>query len=409
MTTTNAAAVAAICTQLDGLPLAIELAAARTKLLTPAALLQALDRRLSLLVGGPRDVPARQQTLRGAIDWSYRLLTPAEQTLFARLAVFVGGCTCEAIEAVCNADSDLAIATLDGVAALLDNSLLRREHGPEGEPRLVMLDTIHAYARERFAASDEAAQVRERHAAYLLTLAERLEPALYGGPQTLVAYNKLDAELGNLRAALGWAAEHAAWEQELRIAAALDRFWFTRGYLSEGRRWLEAGLAQAPAVAPLLRARTLLAICGLARNQRDDAYTLATGHESLELFRRLGDTFHTVDALNRVAMAFAVQQDFGQAQTLYQEALELARANGFERFVGNSLNNLGCLALEQRDYGQAVAWLEECVTIQRRLGNRYGMAVALDDAGRDGVGMRRPATRGCVVPRESVSARSARR
>ncbi len=188
LTNTNAPTVAEICVRLDGLPLAIELAAARIKLLSPQAMLTRLEHRLELLAGGARDLPARQQTLRSTIDWSYSLLDPAEQRLFARLAVFVGGRTLEAIEAVCNAEGNLLIDSFDGVASLLDKSLLRQKERPDGEPRFVMLETIHEYARERLEASGEMEVLRRRHTEYFLALVEAVKRELTMTLEQAIAY-----------------------------------------------------------------------------------------------------------------------------------------------------------------------------------------------------------------------------
>src|SRR5829696_7639284 len=243
VTNESVPAVAEICVRLDGLPLAIELAAARIKLLTPSAMLHRLGSRLKLLRGGSRDLPERQRTLRGTIEWSFALLEAGEQLLFARLAVFSGGRTLEAIEAVCEAEGDLPMEALEGVSSLLDKSLLRQEEGPEGEPRFVMLETIHEFARERLQASGEGEEVRRVHAEYFLGLAEGAEPELRGAQQ-LACLERLEAEHDNMRAALTWSLENEP-ETALRLAGALARFWEMRSDISEGSRWLEAALRQS--------------------------------------------------------------------------------------------------------------------------------------------------------------------
>ena len=243
ITRANAPAVAEICVQLDGLPLAIELAAARTKLLTPQAMLQRLSNRLSLLTGGARDLPARQQTLRAAIDWSYSLLDPAEQTLFAQLAVFVGGCALGAVEAVCNAEGELQIDPFDGLASLLDKSLLRQEEGTQDESRFVMLETIREYAHERLEATHNAEGLRQRHAQYFLELAKTAAPEVQG-PQSAEWLERLECEHGNLRAALRWTLERSEAERALEFSGALGHFWLLRGHIDEGRRWVEAALVK---------------------------------------------------------------------------------------------------------------------------------------------------------------------
>jgi predicted ATPase/class 3 adenylate cyclase len=225
LTDENAAAVAEICRRLDGLPLALELAAARVKLLPPQALLERLDERLKLLTGGARDAPARQRTLRDAIAWSHDLLSPHDQTLFRRLAVFAGGCTLEAVEAVGNADGELD--TLEGMASLIDESLLRQIDGPGDEPRFAMLETIREYGLERLEVSGESGTVQERHATYFASVAEALRPHLYG-PDQGRTIRQLEAEQGNLRAALAWAVEHADAAIGLRLTANLRKFWLLR-------------------------------------------------------------------------------------------------------------------------------------------------------------------------------------
>ena len=244
VTDANAPAVAEICRRLDGLPLAIELAAARVKLFPPAALLARLDNRLPLLTGGARDLPARQQTIRTTIDWSYDLLDADEQALFARLAVFVGGCTLEAAEAVCNADGDLAMDVMDGIAALVDKSLLRQEEGPDGEPRFTMLETIREYALERLVASGEAGAIHRRHATYYLMVVETAAPKLLGGEQSVWMY-RLEQEHDNLRATHKWYQnEEAAVDLEVRLMRAMTTFSYLSGHWSEGRSWPSSLLAR---------------------------------------------------------------------------------------------------------------------------------------------------------------------
>ena len=234
--------------RLDGLPLAIELAAARIKLLPPQAMLARLGRRLELLRGGARDMPDRHQTLRHAIAWSYDLLEAGEQALFRRLAVFAGGCTLEAAEAVCQAVDDSAaspgqsLEVLDGMASLVDKSLLRQEEQASGEPRFRMLETIREYGLECLTASGEEPAVRRAHADYYLALAEAAEPALTG-PEQATWLDRLEAEHDNLRAALRWAEESGEAEIGLRLAGAFCQFWLMRGYLREGQELADAASA----------------------------------------------------------------------------------------------------------------------------------------------------------------------
>jgi predicted ATPase/transcriptional regulator with XRE-family HTH domain len=278
VTDTNASAVAEICHHLDGLPLAIELAAARTKLFTPPALLARLSNRLQLLTGGAHDLPPHQRMLRSTIDWSYQLLDAEEQLLFRRLAVFVGGCTLEAVEAVYTVGGDLPQDALDGLALLSDKSLLQPTEGIAGAPRFTMLETIREYALEQLELSGEAELARRRHAVYYLALAEAAEPHLRGAEQQLWLA-QLEAEHGNMCVALGWGLEtkDRGWgereqpdvpnrqspvptpqELALRLAGALREFWLVRGYWSEGRLWLERALAHAedPTIDAAQRAAT---------------------------------------------------------------------------------------------------------------------------------------------------------
>jgi predicted ATPase len=241
--------VAEICVRLDGLPLAIELAAARIKLLPPQALLARLRQRLAVLTSGARDVPDRQQTLRGTIAWSYDLLEEDEKRLFRRLAVFVGGCTLEAVEAICHAPGDLEVDVLEGVAQLVDKSMLRQEEQANGEPRLLMLETIREYALERLEASGEAETMRQQHATFFLQLAEESFPKIDSAEQS-TWFKRLEADHDNLRAALRWTLERKETEMGLLLAGTLGAgFWISCNHESEGRRWLEQVLAQPGAEA----------------------------------------------------------------------------------------------------------------------------------------------------------------
>src|SRR5262249_22123248 len=281
--------------RLDGLPLAIELAAARIKLFPPQAILARLGRRLELLRGGARDVPERHQTLRQAIAWSYDLLETGEQALFRRLAVVVRGCTLEAVEAVCQAvhdaaaDSEQSLEVLDGVASLVDKSLLRQQEQASSEPRFRMLETIREYGLECLTASGEEPAVQRAHADYYLALIEEAEPALTG-PEQAIWLERLEAEHDNLRAALYWAEESGGAEIGLRLAGALCQFWLMRGHLREGQERLARllGLAEAsPHTA--VRAKALRRAGHLADNLGDYAAAHAFFEESLAIWRALGE------------------------------------------------------------------------------------------------------------------------
>jgi predicted ATPase len=317
LTPQDAPAVAAICARLDGLPLALELAAARVKLLPPAALLARLDRRLEVLTGGARDLPERQRTLRATLDWSYDLLDAGAQALFRRLAVFAGGCGLEAAQAVGSAGASPAVSgdVLEELGILVDQSLLRLDEPADGEPRLSMLETIRAYGLERLAASGEEAQVWRCHATYYLALAEQAEPALLG-PEQVTWLARLERERDNLRAALSWAWESGETEVGLRIAGALWRFWHLHGYVSEGRGWLDALLerdaAEGNRAPQAVRAKALRSAGGLAFFQGDYARAEVHYDDARRLYEILGDEENRAGALHNlgiVASARAALQD----------------------------------------------------------------------------------------------------
>ena len=400
LTDANAPAVAAICARLEGIPLALELAAARSKVLAPAAILARLGSGLALLTGGARDLPARQQTLRATIDWSYDLLTPEEQQLFRRMAVFRGGRTLEAAEAVCNADGDLALDVLDGIASLLDKSLLLPGEGRTGEPRYRMLETIREYAGERLAAAGEAAALRRRHARYFAALAEAAEPQLKG-PEQATWLDRLEDEHDNIRAALAWAqapdapAPDAAGgpspvEIGLCIAGAIRSFWYTRGYVREGRGHLAALLAaaDAPGTAVTLatRARALNAAGALAWAQSDYAAARASYEATLAAYRALDDPVGLPVALNNLGIVAYKRGDFPTARGLFAEARDRYHALGERWGEGNALNNLGSMAHDQGDYAGARPLLEQSLAIFRDLGDKLGAGLALNNLGAVAVG-----------------------
>src|SRR5437868_24839 len=285
----NALAVTEICARLDGLPLSIELAAARVKVLSPSSMLTRLASRLQLLTGGARDLPTRQQTLRGAIDWSYDLLSAAERKLFRRLSVFVGGCNLESVEAVCDTKSDLDLDLLDGMASMVDKSLLQQVEQANGESRFVMLETIREYALEKLEASGEEALTKRAHAAYSLVLAEE-EPTEQSGAEGAEWLERFALEHDNFRASLEWLTETGDAEWGLRLGAALFRFWETREYLAEGRVRLGKLLKLAGGAAPTkARARPVFAAGVLAGEQGDYVSADTLIRESLDIARQLRD------------------------------------------------------------------------------------------------------------------------
>jgi predicted ATPase/class 3 adenylate cyclase len=282
LTNESAPAVAEICVRLDGLPLAIELAAARIKMLPPKAMLQRLDSRLKLLTGGARDLPERQRTLRATIECSFALLDEGEQVLFARLAVFSGGRTLQAIETICDAEGDLSAEAFEGVSSLVAMSLIRQEEVPGGEPRFVMLETVHEFAREKLQESAEAEEIKRLHAQYFLTLAEEAYPELKGADQ-LEWLERLEAEQDNIRVAFSWALERKEVEVALRMGGSLSWFWWVRDYYSEGRRWLEEALAMDVRGSPEVRAMALAGAGGLAWQQGELDRAQEACEEGLEL------------------------------------------------------------------------------------------------------------------------------
>src|SRR5829696_6599609 len=369
LTEENAPAVVEICSRLDGLPLAIELAAARIKLLPPQAMLSRLGNRLKLLTGGARNLPERQRTLRNAIAWSYALLDEGEKMLFARLAVFSGGSTLEAVEAVCDARGDLPVDVLDGASSLLENSLLRQEQEAEGEPRFVMLETIREYARERLENSRDAEATRRAHAEYFLAVAEEAEPMLWGADDAAWLH-RLEQEHDNMRAALSWAIEREEAELALRLGGALRWFWYMEGYYGEGRRWLEAALDKDWGVAAAdARARALEGVGWLAAGQGDLDRAEAAAKEGLKLSTeaRLGDVV-AADLQNVLGEAVARRRgDYEWATELLTESLALHRKAGDIRGVAWSLGNLANVSSDRGNYEQAKRLYEEGLALSREL------------------------------------------
>jgi len=373
----NAAAVITICARLDGLPLAIELAAARIKMLSPSAMQARLESRLQLLTGGARDLPTRQQTLRGAIDWSYGLLSAGEQMLFRRLSVFVSGCTLEAVEAVCNTKSDLEVDGLDGMASLVDKSLLQRVERGEGESRFVMLDTIREYGLECLAASGEEAATKRAHAAYCLVLAEE-------GAKTVQAewLDLFEMEHDNLGAALDWLTQTGNAEWGLRLGAALLRFWESREYFAEGRDRLAKVLQLEGAAAPTpARARALFAAGILAGAQGDYASACSLVRESMGIARELKDDWGVAVSLNALAVTTRNQGSIAKSRSLFEESLVVWRELGDRSAVARALSNLANVVKLQGDYALARSLYEECLSIFKELGDTTGMAWSLNHQG----------------------------
>lgn len=379
LTKENAEAVAEICTRLDGLPLAIELAAARIKLLSPAAMRTRLESGLQLLTGGARDLPERQQTLRAAMDWSYGLLNEAEQRLFRRLSVFVGGCTLEGAEAVCDAAQDLGVDVLEGVASIVDKSLLQQVEG-HAETRFLMLGTIREYGQERLASSGEDRATRRAHAAYCLVLAE--EGSSQAPDSQTQWLERLELEHENLRAALDWLIRDNEGDWGVRMGGALFRFWETREYLSEGRDYLRKLLALPAAQARTqARERTVLAAGVLAATQGDQALSLSLHRESLEIARELGDQWGQAVALNALAVNAQDQGDNEQARVFIEETIALWKALDDRKALARSLSNLANVERAQGNYERAHSLYEECRSTFRELGDQNGVAWSLNHQG----------------------------
>jgi predicted ATPase len=366
----DAGAVAAICVALDGLPLALELAAPRVKVLPPGAILARLERRLDFLSGGARDAPARQRTLRAAVDWSWNLLEPAEQTLFARLAVFAGGFTLDAAEAVCD-------ASLEGLASLVDNSLLRSRAGRE-ESRFRMLETVREYALERLHEAGEHAEVARRHALHYLRAADAAAPRVLT-TDAPAALTWLEAEQDNVRAALEWSRSGLP-ELHLRACAALWRFWYVRGEFTEGRRRLAAAV-QDGAGSPEDRAAALRAAGILAIEHGEPAEGARLAGEALELFRTLGDERGVLTALTVLGNAERTIGDTRQARARFEESGTIARKLGLDEDVAVSLSNLASVAMVEGDDEAARPLVRESLAIMRRAGRDDSVALSLLNLG----------------------------
>ena len=367
LTNATALAVAEICYRLDGLPLAIELAAARVKALAPDAILARLSNPLKLLTGGPRDAHSRQQTLRATIDWSYHLLEPEEQVLFQRLGVFAGGCTLEAVEAVCNHGGELQADVLDLLQALVDRSLLRPAEGPGNEPRFIMLETIREYALECLAASEEHAALGRHHATYFLALAEQGQPPLFGRTDRWL--EQLDAERENLRAAVSWAQASGDHETAAQLAVALVGFWVDTGVLEDGHRVFETVLPITRELPSRLRAEVLWGAGRIEYNRGDWNYARSLFVPALELFRVLGDRYGIAKSVLFLGASATIMGDPEQARGLLEQAVTLFQALGDRLSRANGLLKLAQALHALGDTVQAHALLEESLNVQRVAGD----------------------------------------
>jgi predicted ATPase len=377
VTDENARAIAELCVRLDGLPLALELAAARVKQLSPAAIAERLAQRRPVLTAGRRDLPERQRSLADAIDWSYDLLTEEEQRLFRVLSVFLGGFTFQAAKTVVNARTELDLAR--GLAVLTDKSLIAPQPGRAGGGRFTMLETIREYGLERLAASGEETAVRSAHAAWFLALAEEAARDLPAGAGQRAAFERLEDEHDNLRQALVWALEQGNPTPLLRLTDALWRFWWIQGHLSEGQRWLERALERGQDAPPAARARTLIAAGRLAWVR----WELDAATRWLEEALALGpDPFDCCEALNALGDVACHQGAYARAEAVLSEAMEMARTHEDWFHLGASLHNLGIVALDRGDHDRARTALEEGMAWAERVGNRLLVYSALQHLSR---------------------------
>jgi predicted ATPase/DNA-binding CsgD family transcriptional regulator len=388
LTEANARAVAELCVRLDGLPLALELAAARVDVLTPQGILARLDRPLELLTADAGDVPLRHLTMRRAVGWSYDLLAPHEQKLFRRMAIFAAGCLPDGAAAVCGDDdtvdesqpasgaSDLGI--LGGLSALASKSLLRRETQTDGELRFGMLETIRAFALEQLGVCGELEEAARRFRDFYLQLAEDAEPNLIG-PDQAVWLDGLEREHDNLRAALRWCIERGAAEEGLKLVGALWRFWFTRRHLVEGSRWVDEclDLEGTARVTPETRAKALNGAGNLAHARGDLARAATLHQESLAVRQALGDRRGIAISLNSLANVAVDRGDYAAGRALHEESLALRRDLADTRGIAIALNNLGVIARDQGDWERAAALSRESIAVFRALGDKHGMAISL--------------------------------
>ncbi|MBI1742119.1 tetratricopeptide repeat protein [Candidatus Acetothermia bacterium] len=377
LTSENAEAIEEICRRLDGIPLAIELAAARVNVLSVDEIVRRLDSALSLLTQGSRTAaPSHHQTLRATLDWSYQLLSEPEQMLLARLSVFSGGFTLPGVEAVCAGETLSQSEMLDLMAQLVNKSLVSVEHR-DGKVRYRLLEIVRQYAQEKLDALGEVGCTRERHGHYFLRLAERAKSEL-NGPDQRLWLDRLEAEHDNLRTAL---ANTAAGEAKLRFAEALWRFWFFRGYFSEGRRWLEETLATSHGAPIAVRAEALNGAGVFAMEQADYEHAVSLYEESLALRRELGDRKGVANSLNNLGLIAYNQGDFERAARMHTESLALRREVGEKWGVASSLNNLGVVAHSQGDYEKATAFYDESLALKRELGDQRGISYSLSNLG----------------------------
>jgi predicted ATPase/DNA-binding CsgD family transcriptional regulator len=380
LTAANARSIAEICVRLDGLPLAIELAAARIRLLSPQALLPRLSHRLEVLTGGARNLPVRQQTLRATIAWSYNLLAPSEQQLFRLLSVFAGGCALQAAEALAQTTGHVASTALDAVSVLLENNLVRQLEQADGESRLLLLETIREFGLECLADTGELEAAQAAHAAYYLALAEEAEPRLRG-PEQASWVAQLEREQENLRAALRFLLERARvqastqaeeiqTEQAMRLCVALSPFWYDRGYGREGLNFLMQALAERAGVGTALRARALDTAASLAFGYALNIPLEQLAEESLALYQELGDPIGIARSLHRLGIIARVRSQFVLAHARLEEAAAHFQELGDRWRQGQCSTERARIAMEQGQFEQAHALLEQSLLLYQELGDK---------------------------------------
>ena len=376
LTDSNARIIAEICHRLDGLPLAIELAAVRVKLLPPAVLLDRLSSRLDLLTGGARDLPARQQTLRNAIDWDYNLLDVEEQTLFRRLSVCRGGFSIEAAGVVVEAAGDMTIDLFDGLDSLAGKSLLRQVPSLQDEPRFGMLQTIREYALDVLDASGEGEATRSAHAHFYLAEAEKAAEE-FRGPDQVRWLEILELDHDNFQDALEWAQETDDWSLLLRLTASMAQFWSIRGYHSEGRQWIGTALERTQGITSLHRTRVLAGGAMLARARVDFVEGRRLLEECVDAQRRLGDEAGVALSIKDLGNLEVDQGNIQAAEDLYRQSLAEWRRLGDQQGIAQTLNNIGFIMQIKGDQAEAMKMLDESLAIFRRLRDKQGIARAL--------------------------------
>jgi len=380
ITESNSTAIREICSRLDGLPLAIELAAARTRVLSPAAILNRLQSRLQLLTGGALDLPERQQTLRNTIDWSHGLLTDAEQKLFRRFSVFIGGCTLEGAEAVCDTGRDLGMDLFEGLSSLVDKNLIQRMDRSDAESRFTMLETIREYAFERLACSGEEHSVRRAHAAYCMVLAEEGNPELNATERGLWLA-RCDLEMDNFRSALDCLFENHELEWGLRLSMALFRFWDMREHLIEGRARLEQILNLAGSGYSAQRAKIAIFLGALSTAQGDFPAAEQFLEKSLWLYEGLGDRWGIAASLNALGVSVRDRGDSLSAESYFERSLACWRTLPDRLAIARCLHNLANVVRVRGDYACAERALLEATEIFEQVGDRSGAAWSMNQQG----------------------------